>query len=149
MGTAKSTPRGSAEQDVLRSLGQECRARDRASRVHYAASAGGRASRPAQRGLTAVTPDSAVRTEDHPDGRSTRTVRISSNDVAPWPAGRTMGPHRPSYSDTAMLEAGTIGVVSERGDPASTQLVFCDQRIPQAKAPRVTGVRLAQIVAVW
>ncbi|MCX6907969.1 MAG: sialidase family protein, partial [Verrucomicrobia bacterium] len=66
------------------------------------------------------SPASNLRREEHPYGRTNLTVRVSVNEGATWGAGRTIWAHPSSYSDIAVLDDGTIGLVYERGEKGST-----------------------------
>ncbi|MBM3891780.1 MAG: exo-alpha-sialidase, partial [Verrucomicrobia bacterium] len=66
------------------------------------------------------SPASAFRQKEHPYGRTNLTVRVSCDDGATWSAGRAIWPYPSSYSDIAVLEDGTIGLVYERADKGST-----------------------------
>lgn len=64
-------------------------------------------------------PASPIRQEKHPYGRYNLTVRWSRDDGSTWSAGRVIYPHASSYSDMAVLDDGTIGLVYERGPRGS------------------------------
>ena len=82
----------------------------------YEAPAGGE-----WRGLVLFSnPASAVRQKEHPYGRYNLTVRWSRDDGRTWSAGRVIYPHPSSYSDLAVLDDGTIGIVYERGAKGGT-----------------------------
>lgn len=66
------------------------------------------------------SPASDLRREEHPYGRTGLTVRVSCDEGKTWSAGRTIWPHPSSYSDLAVLDDGTIGLVYERADKGST-----------------------------
>lgn len=66
------------------------------------------------------SPASPFRQKEHPYGRYNLTVRLSYDEGASWTAGRTIWPHPSSYSDLAVLDDGTIGLVYERGPKGST-----------------------------
>ena len=70
--------------------------------------------------LLFAAPASPRREERHPYGRTNLAVRVSTDDGATWSAGRTVWPHPASYSDLAVLDDGTIGLVYERGPAGST-----------------------------
>lgn len=70
--------------------------------------------------LLFCSPASPFRQEEHPYGRYNLTVRLSTDDGASWSAGRTIWPHPGSYSDIAVLEDGSIGIIYERADKGST-----------------------------
>lgn len=65
-------------------------------------------------------PASPYRQAEHPYGRYNLTVRLSYDDGASWTAGRTVWPHPSAYSDLAVLDDGTIGLIYERGPKGST-----------------------------
>lgn len=73
-----------------------------------------------KRRLVFSSPASNLRREEHPYGRTNLTVRVSGNDGTTWSTGRTVWPHPSSYSDIAVLDDGTIGLVYERGDKGGT-----------------------------
>lgn len=79
--------------------------------------------------LLFTSPASNLRKETHPYGRTNLTVRVSVNDGAVWSAGRTVWPPPSSYSDIAVLNDGTVGLVYERGASGSThywdEIHFC------------------------
>ena len=60
-------------------------------------------------------PASPIRTKEYPYGRYRLTVRWSRDHGRTWSAGRPIYPHESSYSDMAVLDDGTIGIVYERG----------------------------------
>jgi sialidase-1 len=66
------------------------------------------------------SPASNLRREEHPYGRTNLTVRAICDSGATWGTGRTIWPHPSSYSDIAVLDDGTVGLVYERGDKGST-----------------------------
>lgn len=66
-------------------------------------------------------PASPCREPKHPYGRTNLTVRVSCDEGATWSQGRTIWPHPSSYSDIAILDDGTIGLVYERGPEGSTR----------------------------
>ena len=66
------------------------------------------------------SPASNLRQEEHPYGRTNLTVCVSCDEGATWNAGRTIWPHPSSYSDLAVLDDGTVGLVYERGPAGST-----------------------------
>lgn len=70
--------------------------------------------------LLFCSPASPFRQEEHPYGRYNLTVRLSRDDGASWSTGRTLWPHPGSYSDIAVLDDGSIGIVYERADKGST-----------------------------
>lgn len=79
-------------------------------RVYAPAGAG------ADRGLVLFSnPASAIRQTEHPYGRYNLTVRWSRDDGKTWSAGRVVYAHPSSYSDMAVLDDGTVGIVYERG----------------------------------
>ncbi len=65
------------------------------------------------------SPASPFRQPNHPYGRTNLTVRISCDEGATWSPGKTIWPHPSSYSDIAILDDGTIGIVYERGPKGS------------------------------
>lgn len=65
-------------------------------------------------------PSAGLREEQHPYGRFNLSVRISDDDGKTWSGGRTIWPHPSSYSDLAVLDDGTVGLVYERGEKGST-----------------------------
>lgn len=65
-------------------------------------------------------PASAIRQTEHPYGRYNLTVRWSRDDGKTWSAGRVIYPHPSSYSDLAVLDDGTVGIVYERGPKGGT-----------------------------
>jgi len=68
------------------------------------------------RGLVLFSnPASPIRQSEHPYGRYNLTVRWSRDDGRTWSAGRVIYAHPSSYSDLAVLDDGTIGIVYERG----------------------------------
>ncbi|MCC6680605.1 MAG: exo-alpha-sialidase [Phycisphaeraceae bacterium] len=72
--------------------------------------------------LLFVNPKSSVRTPEHPYGRVNLSVQVSMDEGQTWPIARTIYPYAASYSDIAVLNDGTIGVVYERGpNNSSTQ----------------------------
>ena len=64
-------------------------------------------------------PASPIRQEKHPYGRYNLTVRWSRDEAQTWSAGRVIYPHASSYSDLAVLDDGSIGLVYERGPKGS------------------------------
>ena len=48
-------------------------------------------------------------------GRTTLTVRVSTDDGKTWSAGRTIQPGPAAYTGMAVLKDGTIGVLYETG----------------------------------
>src|SRR5262249_40678552 len=58
-------------------------------------------------------PASPIRQKEHPYGRYNLTVRWSRDQGQTWSAGRVIYPHPSSYSDIAVLDDGTIGLVYE------------------------------------
>jgi sialidase-1 len=60
-------------------------------------------------------PAAPIRQDQHPYGRYNLTVRWSRDEAQTWSAGRVIYPHPSSYSDLAILDDGTIGLVYERG----------------------------------
>lgn len=66
------------------------------------------------------SPASPHREPTHPYGRTNLTVRVSCDEGATWTPGKTIWPHPASYSDIAVLDDGTIGLVYERGPEGST-----------------------------
>ncbi len=67
------------------------------------------------------SPASPRREQKHPYGRTNLAVRVSCDEGATWSQGKTIWPHPSSYSDIAILEDGTIGLVYERGPEGSTR----------------------------
>jgi sialidase-1 len=66
------------------------------------------------------SPASPFRQDEHPYGRYNLTVRLSYDEGETWSAGKTIWPHPSSYSDLAILDDGTIGILYERGPKGST-----------------------------
>ena len=64
-------------------------------------------------------PASPIRQDEHPYGRYNLTVRWSRDNGQTWSAGRTIYPHPSSFSDLAVLDDGTIGIIYERGPKGS------------------------------
>lgn len=60
-------------------------------------------------------PAAPIRQDKHPYGRYNLTVRWSRDQAQTWSAGRIIYPHPSSYSDLAILDDGSIGLVYERG----------------------------------
>lgn len=67
------------------------------------------------------SPASPRREQKHPYGRTNLALRVSCDEGATWSQGKTIWPHPSSYSDIAILEDGTIGLVYERGPEGSTR----------------------------
>lgn len=73
-----------------------------------------------QNRLLFSSPASPFREPKHPYGRTNLTVRVSYDEGASWTGGRTIWPHPTSYSDIAVLDDMTVGLVYERGPEGST-----------------------------
>jgi sialidase-1 len=74
----------------------------------------------ADRGLVLfANPASPIRQSEHPYGRYNLTVRWSRDHGQTWSAGRVVYPHPSAYSDLAVLDDGTVGLVYERGPRGS------------------------------
>ena len=67
------------------------------------------------------SPASPFREPQHPYGRTNLTVRVSLDEGATWPQGKSIWPHPSSYSDIAILDDMTIGLVYERGPADSVR----------------------------
>ncbi|HPA17727.1 MAG TPA: sialidase family protein [Verrucomicrobiae bacterium] len=65
-------------------------------------------------------PASPFRETLHPYGRTNLTVRVSYDEGATWTPGKTIWPCPSSYSDIAVLDDMTVGLVYERGPAGST-----------------------------
>lgn len=66
-------------------------------------------------------PASQFQEPNHPYGRYNMSVRWSADEGVTWSAARTIYPHTSSYSDLAVLDDGTIGIVYERGPAGSVK----------------------------
>lgn len=66
------------------------------------------------------SPASPFRQNEHPYGRYNLTVRLSLDEGQTWSAGRTIWPHPASYSDIAVLDDQSVGIIYERGSKGST-----------------------------
>jgi sialidase-1 len=90
-------------------------------------------------------PASPIRQDRHPYGRYNLTVRWSRDYGQTWSAGRVVYPHPSSYSDLAVLNDGTIGLVFERGPKGSThywdEIQFVRFNLEWLLAPAHTPVR--------
>lgn len=110
-------------------------------RVYDAPTAG-----PADRGLVLFSnPASPIRQAAHPYGRYNLTVRWSRDQGQTWSAGRPVHAHPSSYSDLAILDDGTIGLIYERGpkggDHYWDELQFARFNLEWLFAPPHTPVR--------
>ncbi len=90
-------------------------------------------------------PASPIRQSEHPYGRYNLTVRWSRDDGGTWSAGRVIYPHPSSYSDLAVLDDGSVGILYERGPKGSDrywdELQFARFNLEWLLAPAHTPVR--------
>lgn len=67
-----------------------------------------------------ASPASPLRRPEHPYGRTNLAVRVSRDDGRTWSAGRTVWPGPASYSDLAVLDGRTLGILFECGPAGGT-----------------------------